>query len=330
MTDTRGMLQDLRRLFEAIQPRSASVEAEGELSSFFELNAEADGIEAPFPDFETEGRVRETPSRFESSGFFRVGKESTDETHEVRLAENESADDETKGYVVEGSHVVPGETAIAALLSLTDGVRELVDMVLSGMSENLRSSLDYEVEEHSAEQELRDGEKVVISEYSVRLRGLDNFSGDGNMCVEKAEVTVSRGDELVFTWDFDVHNYGGFFVGLLDDTGYNEADALLSARRDSDFSELLDWRASLSNRDAEAEVSYEAENGSLYAEELAERGFDTPEHTRLSFELDTREEETSASFDTEISGDSAAFNERLDVWSRFLPLPIVYLFIRLF
>ena len=330
MTDTRGMLCDLRGLFEAVQPRSASVEAEGELPSFFELNAEADGIDALFPDFETEGHVRETPSRFESSGFFRVGKESTDETHEVRLAENESADDEAKGYVVEGSHVVPGETAVATLLSSTDGVREIVDMVLGGVSENLRSSLDYGVEEHSAERELRDGEKVVVSEYSVRLRGLDNFSGDGNMRVEKAEVTVSRGDELVCSWDFDVHNYGRFFAGILDDTGYEEADALLDARRDSEFSELLDWRADLSNRDAEADVSYEAENGSLYAEELAERGFDTPARTRLSFELDTREEEPSVSFDTEISGDSVAFTERLDVWSPFLPLPVFYVFLRLF
>jgi hypothetical protein len=78
------------------------------------------------------------------------------------------------------------------------------------------------------------------------------------------------------------------------------------------------------------EVSYEAENGTLYAEELAERGFDTPACTRISFELDTREETTSASFDTEIRGDSAAFTEMLDVWSRFLPLPVFYVFIRLF
>jgi hypothetical protein len=150
------------------------------------------------------------------------------------------------------------------------------------------------------------------------------------MRVEKAEVTVSRGDELVCSWDFDVHNYGRFFAGILDDTGYEEADALLDARRDSEFSELLDWRADLSNRDAEADVSYETENGSLYAEELAERGFDTPARTRLSFELDTREEEPSVSFDTEISGDSVAFTERLDVWSPFLPLPVFYVFLRLF
>ena len=330
MTDTRGMLRDLRMLFEAVQPRSASVEAEGELPYSFELNAEADGIDAPFPDFETEGHVRETPSLFESSGFFRVGKESTDEKHEVCLAENESEDDQTKGYTVEGSHVVPGETAVAALLSSANGVRELVDMVLGGVSENMRSSLDYEVKEHSVERELRDGKKVVVSEYSVRLCGLDHFSGDRRMRVEEAEVTVSRGNELVCSWDFDARNHGGFFVGLLDDTGYDETDALLNARRDSDFSELLDWQASLSNRVAEAEVSYEAENGSLYAEELAERGFDTSERTRLSFELDTVEETTSVSFNTEISGDSAAFTERFDVWSRFLPLPVVYAFFRLF
>lgn len=331
MTDKRGMLRDLRRLVEAIQPSSASVQAEGELPSFFELDADADGINAPFPDFETEGRVRETPSRFESSGFLRVGRESMEETHKISVSEDDADEDTRNRYVVEGSHVVPAETAVAALFSSANGVRELVGTLLGWVSERLRSSLDIEVEEHSAEREARDGETVVVSEYLVRLRGLDDHPENRHTRFEKAEVRISRGDELSCLWDFDVHNYGGFLARLLGDIDYDEADTLLKARRASDFSELIDWQASLSNRNAEADVSYEADNGSPYAEELAENGFDTPARARLDFELDTNGETNSVSFDTETSDDTTTgMGERLEVWSRFLPLPIVYVFLRLF
>lgn len=324
-------LRDLRRLFDAVQPRSAFVEAEGELPSSFELTAEADGIDAPFPEFETEGHVHETPSRFESSGFLRVDMSATDETHEMRLVgRNGVGGDETEDYLFEGSHVVPAEKAVAALLSSHEGVRELVRMVLGWVSESLRGVLDFEVEEHSSERERREGETFVVSEYTVRLRDLDRLSETGRMRVEKAEVTFSRGDELACSWGFDLRNHGGFLRRLLDDGGYQDADTLLKVRRATKFSESLDWRAALSDRDAEAEVSYEAENGSRYTEELAERGFDTPVPARIAFELDRQETKTGVSFDSETSGDATAeWGERLDAWIVLLPLPVVFVLHRL-
>lgn len=324
-------LRDLRRLFDAVKPRSAFVEAEGELPSSFELSAEADGVDAPFPEVETEGHVRETPSRFESSGFLRVDMSATDETHEMRLVEGSEADGEgTDYYLVEGSHVVPTGTAVAALLSSHDGVRELVQTVFGWVSERLRAVLDFKIEDHSSKRDTRDGEKVVYTEYVVRLHGLDIFSESGRMRVEEANVTFSRGDGLSFSWEFDVRNHGGFFEKLLDDGGYQDAHALLEARRVSASSELLDWRAVLSNRDAEAEVSYEADNGSRYAEELAERGFDTPSRTSIAFELDTHGTTTDISFDSETTGETTAdLGGRLDAWMVFLPLPVILLLLRL-
>jgi len=319
--------RDLRRLFEAVQPRSASLEAEGELPSYFELTAEADGVGAPFPEFETEGHVRETVSRFESSGFLRVDTNATEETHEIRLNED---GDEREEYLVEGSHVVPAGTAVATLLSSPNGVCELADTVLGLLSERLRAALDFEVEEHSSETDTRDGREVVRTEYSLRLRGLDALYDGGRVRVEEAEVAFSRGDELAFSWEFDVRNYGGLLRCLLDDEGYDEADALLWARRAAEFSESIDWRASLSDRDAEAEVSYEAENGPRYTEELSENGFDTPGHARVAFELDTCGTTTKAFFGSELGGDTKADpEERLDSWLVLLPLPVVFFLLRL-
>ena len=323
-------LRDLRRLFEAVQPRSAFVEAEGKLPFYLELTAEADGVDAPFPEFETEGRVYETPSRFESSGFLRVGGGATNETHEVRLVEDERTDDSRNGHVVEGSHVVPAETPVAILLSSHDGVCELVETVLGLVSESLLAALEFEVEEHISERETRGGERFVVSEYAVCLGGLDRLSESGRMRVEEGEVTFSRGDGLACSWEFDLRNHGELFRTLLDEGGYGEADALLKTRRASAFSESLGWRASLSDRDAEAEVSYEAENGPRYTEELAERGFDTPEPGRIAFELETHGTTTKVSFDSETSGGATAeLGERLDGWMVLLPLPVLLLLLRL-
>jgi len=346
------VLRDLVRAIEAVEPRSAVVEAEGEPPASFELLVEADGVGAPLPTFESEGEIRETPSRFESSGSFSVGGEARDETHEISLLEGGErlsgegregkkervrGDDETEGYVLEGSHVVGGETSLATLLSSADGVRELVVSALGVLSDRLGSVVDAEVVEHTADHGTRDGRDIVDAEYTVLLTGLDRFVkgsdvGDEGIRVEEARVSFSRGEGFGCSWEFDVRNHGQLFAGVLDESemearGLHE---LREARRESGFACELDWRAKHTGDGISAEARYETENASRYADELRNRGVETPSSTSFAFELDTRGSTTAASFDSETHGGTASsFGEGLEAWLAFLPTPLAFVYLQL-
>jgi len=303
------VLRDLVRAIEAVEPRSAVVEAEGEPTASFELLVEADGVGAPIPTFESEGTLQETPSRFGSSGSFRVGGEARDETHEISLLEGgerlsgegregkkervRGDNDKTEGYVLEGSHVVGGETSLATLLSSVDGVRQLVVSALGVLSDRLGSVVDTEVVEHTADHGTRDGRDIVDAEYTVLLTGLDRF-------VESSEMEA------------------------------RELHELREARRESGFACELGWRAKHTEKIISAEARYETENASRYADELRNRGVETPSGTSFTFELDTRGSTTAASFDSETHGGTpSSFGEGLEAWLAFLPLPAAFVYLQL-
>jgi hypothetical protein len=348
------VLRDLMRAIEAVEPRSAVVEAEGEPPASFELLLEADGVGVPLPTFESEGFVRETPSQFESSGSFSVGGEAEDETHEIILREGGKRTQEGRvekrtegeiqgqdsegvdGYLLEGSHVVGDETALATLLSSADGVRELVASEVGAVSRRLGAAVDTEVLTHRTDHGTRDRRGVVDAEYTARLTGLDRLSGnigteagDGSLRIEGAHASFSRGDGLDCAWNLDVRNHGGLFTRILDEPGV-EAYVLHEARQASGFTCELDWEAEHTERGLSAEARYETENASMYADELRNRGLETPSHTSFDFELDTRGSKTAVSFDSETHGDTtSSFGEGLEDWLVFLPTPAAFVYLHL-
>lgn len=343
------VLRDLLRVVEAVEPRSAIVEAEGEPPASFELLVEADGVGAPLPTFESEGFVREMPSRFESSGSFSIGGEAEDETHEITLLEGKkrTKEEEKKrergiqrgdsegvdGYVLEGSHVVGDETPLATLLSSADGIRELVASEVGAVSRRLCAAVDTEVLTHRTDHSTRDGRKVVDAEYTMRLTGLDRFpageTGDRSLRIEGAHASFSRGDGLDCDWNLDIQNHGSLFTGVLDEPGV-EAYGLHEARRASGFTCELDWEATHTEDGLCAEARYETENASMYADELRNRGLETPSHTSFDFELDTRGSKTAVSFDSETHGDTtSSFGEGLEDWLVFLPTPAAFVYLHL-
>ena len=324
----------LRRLFERAEPSTALVEAEGDLPSSFDLLVDAEGVDAPVPGFESEGRIRETPSGFESSGGFRVEREGPQEWHEVSLVED-------GGYFVEGSHLVPARRGVVAFLRSERALRNVVGSMLGTASNRLGDAVTVEVETHEAGRG-DDGRAAV--EYRTRLVGLGRLSegegsdGDGNdegggerLRVEDANVTLSRGEELVCFWEFDLRHHGRLFAELLADRRYEAAHVLRAARRGSGFSQNVAWNAGLSDADGElsAEVSYEAEGAERYADALGGRGLEAPSETEFSFELDTRGGTASASFESEGDGYPTVGSDGLEAWFGFLPLPVALLILHL-
>lgn len=322
----------LRRLFEKAEPSTALVEAEGDLPSSFDLLVDAEGLDAPFPGFESEGRIRETPSGFESSGGFRVEREGPQEWHEVSLVDDD-------GYFVEGSHLVPARRGGVAFLRSERALRSVIGSVLGTASNRLKDAVTVEVETHEAGRG-DDGRAAV--EYRARLVGLGRLSegedSDGNdegggerLRVEDATVTLSRGEELVCFWEFDLRHHGRLFAELLADRGYETAHGLRAARRSSGFSQNVAWNAGLSEADGglSAEVSYGAEDAERYADALGRRGLKAPSETEFSFELDTHGGTTSASFESEGDGYPTVGSDGLEAWFGFLPLPVALLILHL-
>ncbi len=343
------VLRDLLRAIEAVEPRSAVVEAEGEPPASFELLVEADGVGAPLPTFESEGFVRETPSGFESSGSFSMGGEAEDETHEITLLEGKKRTEEERedkrqreietgdrkevdGYLLEGSHIVGDETVLANLLSSADGVRELVASEIGAVSRRLGAAVETEVLTHRTDRGVRDGRRVVDTEYTMRLTGLDRFpageTGDRSLRIEGAHASFSRGDGLDCDWHLDVQNHGSLFTRVLDEPGM-EAYGLHEARRAPGFTCELNWEASHTEDGLSAEARYETENASLYADELKDRGVETPSHTSFDFELDTRGSTTAVSFRSETHGDTPSVGEGLEDWLVFLPTPATFVYLHL-
>jgi len=320
--------RDLRRIHDAVQPRSALIEAEGEIPASFELHLDARDIDAPLPRFECEGYLRETPSRFESSGELRFDRSGPEELHEIRLVENIT--DEGKEYAVEGKHRVPASSTTAAVVSSTESIKKLVSNLLARFSERLGSLVEAEVETHHFNREERVPTAVVEAEYTVRLIGLGKFTGARrrHLRVKKAELTVSRGDELTCVWETDLRNHGSLFTDSSTLDGF-DAHAVRTARRRSDFCLSLDWRARSSQDDILLEMKYDTENTARYVEELNRRGFEIPARTSFDFELDTRGSTTATSFEYETEGDpEASFRKRFAAWLSFLPLPVPFVLLR--
>ena len=136
----------LRRLFERANPSTALVDAKGDIPSSFGILVDAEGVEAPVPGFESEGRVRETPSGFESSGGFRVERQGPQEWHEVNLVED-------GGYFVEGSHIVPARRGAVAFLR-SEGFTDR-------FAKRLDARSDYEVREATDGERIGGGEGLV-------------------------------------------------------------------------------------------------------------------------------------------------------------------------
>ena len=321
--------RDLRRLHEAVQPRSARIESEGELPASFELQFEGEGAEIPLPQFESEGHVRETPSSFESSGELGLRKKGPEELHELRLVEHaadEEGDDTDVEYVLEGRHRTQA-SGTAAVFSSPESVGELFGSALASFSERLGAVVETEVKKHRFDRKGHSPADSADAEYAVRLAGLGGAfeAGEKRLRVEEAELTASRGDELAFGWDFDIQNHGGvsakYFV-----EGFG-AHEILAARRVSGFEEHLEWDLRNTDTGVSLGVEYETENASGYVDELRRRGFETPARTSFDFGLNTRGTTTFGSFDYETDGDpTAGFGERLTAWVGFLPLPLFSFF----
>jgi len=310
---------EIRELVETVRPRSVVVEAEGDLPESFDLFFDAEEADLPGPRFETDGELRETPSGFESTGAVVVERRRPEEVHEVSLVED-------GGFAVEGSHLVPVDSRLAAFVESTDAVRNTLSWLLSVVSTAVGTEVEAKVETHEVERRGFEGKTVVDVEYIASLEGLGGVSrteGGRALGVNEATVRVSRGEETTVYWEIDLRNHQRLFADALADRGYAKADKLREARRRSEFTEELDWRSENGRRGFSAEVVYGTENAPRYLDELRRRGLETPAHTSFGFELDTRGKTKSGSVEFETDGDvTAGPRERLDAWTGFVPLPV--------
>ncbi|MFP4174653.1 MAG: hypothetical protein ACLFSW_02600 [Halobacteriales archaeon] len=305
---------ELRRLVEDTAPRSVTVDARGDLPVSFDLSLDAEGGVFGGPFFETEGRIRETPAEFESSGNAVIEQRRATERHELRLLD--------EPFAVEGSHVVPVGSDVAVFVRSSDTLRASVEALLGSFYPTVGNSVDARVDRHVSDRVERAGTTVVDADYLVRLDGLGSIEPtDGGLTVEDAEVDVSRGDETTALWGFEVADHDGVFSAALGDH-LPETDAVREARRSTGFTQEFVWEVENARDGVTVEATYESENASLYIEELRRRGVDTPARTTLDFGYDSGDT-TSLSLDFETEGGpTTGLRNRLDAWTGFVPLPL--------
>lgn len=307
---------ELRRFVEDVAPRSVSVDAYGDLPASFEVSVDAEGAVFGGPFFETEGRIRETPAEFESSGHVVVEQRHAPERHELRLLEEPLA--------VEGSHVTSVGSDVAVFVGSSDTLRASVEALIGSFSETVGDAVDANVERHASDRVERAGTTMVDAEYVVRLDGLGSVGPTGieTPTVKEATVDVSRGDETTARWDFDVSDHDGVFSVALGER-HPVADAVREARHRTGFAHELVWTVKNGRDGVTVEATYESENASEYLDELRRRGVDTPARTTVGFEYNGRGRKTSFSLDFETDGDpTAGVRDRLDAWTGFVPLPV--------
>lgn len=292
---------------ERLAPRAVHLDAEGNLPFSFELLVDGESGVTPF--FETSGRVRETSGQLESSGSVTVGRERSEERHEIEVVE---------GPMVVGSHTVPAGSDISFLIGSRNAVRETIASLLRSVSPAVVEDLDARVERYDAERVRRDGESVVDSEYAVRLGGLDEGRRDGkHLQVNEATATVSRGTETAARWDIDVRNHVGLFAR--EDT---TRDTVREAREKTGFGVKVDWDVHNRRDGVSAEVRYTTQNGPEYADELGRRGIEIPPRTAFKIGFDVGDT-TEVSFEFETDGSpTAGLRDRMRRWEGFAPLPV--------
>ena len=306
---------ELRRFVEDVAPRSVTVDAEGDLPASFDLSVDAEGGVFGGPFFETEGRIRETPAEFESSGNAVVEQRRAADRHELRLLDEPLA--------VEGSHVTPVGSDVAVFVGSSDTLRASVEALIGSFSGTVGDAVDATVERHSSDRVERAGTTVVDADYLVRLDGLGSVgpTGVGAPTVKEATVDVSRGDETTARWGFNIGDHDGVFSVALGER-HPVADAVRGARRSTGFAQKFVWEVENARDGVSVEATYESENASEYLDELRRRGVGTPARTTLDFGYDSGDT-TSLSLDFETDGDpTTGLRDRLDAWTWFVPLPL--------
>lgn len=306
---------ELRKLVGRVAPRPVTVGVDCDLPSSFEVSIESEEPASAFPFFQTHGSLHETPSGFDSSGKALIERKRKPERHELRLVDEPLA--------LEGSHSVPVNSDLAALVETSDAVRASLAALLGNFSETVGADVNVELRRHSSQRFERADETVVESEYLARLDGLGKSAPSGGApSVEEASVGVSRGDATDADWNLDVSGHDGIFADALGDRRYGKTDHVLAARRRSGFAQDIVWEVENGRDGVSAEVSYDSENAARYAEELTERGVETPARTNASFEYEGGAT-TSLSLDFETDGDpTESVRDRLGSWVGFVPLPV--------
>lgn len=311
--DTAGILG----IFESLIPSEAYSEGTGELPASLELGFEGYPQEESIP-FETEGSIEETPSRYLSSGGLRVESESSYGLHEVRFVEKDGG-----GYALEGSHLRPVDERVVAFVSSRETLKEYVSSALDTVSERLGAEVSVSVRDHTVRREELEGSTLVNVDYRVSLDGLARLvrTDAGNLTVNEATVSVSRGDETRAIWEFDLRNHAKLATVVLAGRGYEDAETVRDLRRRSDFAERVDWET---ERDEtfSGSLSYDTKNAERYYRTLESRGIQAPAETAFEFETDSRGATTTGSFDFETNAHvSAGVGTRLESWTPFLPFP---------
>jgi hypothetical protein len=307
---------EIKSLLQRYNPDSVLIKAEADLPRSLEFLLEADGVNIG-PTFEAEGWIRESPLAFESSGSVTIGRRNPEETHELSIEERED------GFALRGSHLIPADSRLAAFVVSEEGLDGTLTEGLSSVSPSLGSQLTVDVESHEAR---RRDDGVVDSEYVARLsefRGHASKGNSENMSVKEAAVDISRGEETVCSWVFDLQNHRDLFSEILADRGYRRAYELSEQRRESGFGVESRWRAKNSGGEVSVEINYGADNASVYMDELRQRSIKTPARTSFNVGLNTRGSTTSASIEFETDGNlDARLDERLESWVGFVPLPL--------
>jgi len=313
--DAAGILS----VFESLTPSEAYSEGTGELPASLELGFEGypDEDEGTTP-LETEGSVEETPSRYLSAGGLRIERESSYGLHEVRFVEKDGG-----GYALEGSHLRPVDERLVAFVSSRETLREYVSSALDTVSERLGAGVEVNVRDHAVGREELDGSELVSVDYRLSLNGLARLvrTDAGNLTVNEATVSFSRGDETRAVWEFDLRNHSKLATEVLRGRGYDEAETVRDLRRRSEFAERLDWTTER-NETFSGSLSYDTRNAERYYRALESNGVPAPGETAFEFEADSRGPTTTGSFDFETNADvSAGLGARLEAWTPFLPFP---------